>query len=199
MQQEKMGCLLRTLRKEKGMTQEQMAEIFGVTNRTVSRWENGKNMPDVSILVEISKYFDVSILELIEGERKQDKMMTDNKEELQTLANYADQQKGIILKNVHRTDLINFLLCILAITAIPKFEETRHIGWLIAEVIPLGAMCGILLSEMSNSVGLHGIVKRYQQKYRILKYLELLILIVCICWVCRDIYLMFVNYANTVI
>lgn len=41
MQQEKMGCLLRTLRKEKGMTQEQMAEIFGVTNRTVSRWENG--------------------------------------------------------------------------------------------------------------------------------------------------------------
>ena len=156
-------------------------------------------MPDVSILVEISKYFDVSILELIEGERKQDKMMTDNKEELQTLANYADQQKGIILKNVHRTDLINFLLCILAITAIPKFEETRHIGWLIAEVIPLGAMCGILLSEMSNSVGLHGIVKRYQQKYRILKYLELLILIVCICWVCRDIYLMFVNYANTVI
>ena len=199
MQQEKMGCLLRSLRKEKGMTQEQIAEIFGVTNRTVSRWENGKNMPDVSILVEISKFFGVSILELIEGERKQDKMMTDNKEELQTLANYADEQKGIILKNVHRTDLINFLLCMLVLIAIPKFEETGHIGWLMAEVLPLGAMCGILLSEMSYSVGLHGIVRRYQQKYRILKYLELLILIVCTCLICRDVYLMFVNYANIIL
>lgn len=41
MQQEKIGCFIRKLRKEKGMTQEQMAEIFCVTNRTVSRWENG--------------------------------------------------------------------------------------------------------------------------------------------------------------
>ena len=41
MQQEKMGYLLKVLRKEKGMTQEQMAEQFGVTNRTISRWENG--------------------------------------------------------------------------------------------------------------------------------------------------------------
>lgn len=41
MQQEKIGCLLRELRKEKGLTQEQLAEVFGVTNRSVSRWENG--------------------------------------------------------------------------------------------------------------------------------------------------------------
>lgn len=40
-QQDKMGCMLRSLRKEKGLTQEQLAEHFGVSNRTISRWENG--------------------------------------------------------------------------------------------------------------------------------------------------------------
>ena len=47
MQQEKIGCLLKELRKERGLTQEQVAELFGVTDRTVSRWENG----DLDIIV----------------------------------------------------------------------------------------------------------------------------------------------------
>ena len=91
MQQEKMGCLLRELRKEKGMTQEQLAEQLGVSNRSVSRWENGINMPDISILVEISEFFEVGILELIEGERKQEEM---DSNDLKKIANYSDEQIG---------------------------------------------------------------------------------------------------------
>ena len=51
MDQKKTGSFLRELRKEKQLTQEQLAERFGVTNRSVSRWETGSNMPDLSIQI----------------------------------------------------------------------------------------------------------------------------------------------------
>ena len=60
MEQIKIGTFLKTLRKEKNMTQEQLAEHLGVSNRTVSRWETGSNMPDISLLTEIAEFFDVS-------------------------------------------------------------------------------------------------------------------------------------------
>ena len=61
-------------RKEKGITQEQLAEILNVSGRTVSRWETGNNMPDISILVDIADYYDISIPEIISGERKSEIM-----------------------------------------------------------------------------------------------------------------------------
>ena len=54
MDQVKIGNFLKKLRKEKGITQEQLAEILNVSGRTVSRWETGNNMPDISILVDIA-------------------------------------------------------------------------------------------------------------------------------------------------
>ena len=56
MDQVKIGNFLKKLRKEKGITQEQLAEILNVSGRTVSRWETGNNMPDISILVDIGDY-----------------------------------------------------------------------------------------------------------------------------------------------
>lgn len=55
MNQRKIGGFLKELRKEKEMTQEQITEHFNVSNRTVSRWETGKNMPSLDILLEISE------------------------------------------------------------------------------------------------------------------------------------------------
>lgn len=52
--QKRIGRFLKELRKEKGLTQEQMAERLGVSGRTVSRWETGSNMPDISLLTEIA-------------------------------------------------------------------------------------------------------------------------------------------------
>ena len=69
MDQIKIGKFIGTLRKEKGLTQEQLGEKLGVTNKTISRWENGNYMPDVEMLSLLSKEFDVSINELISGER----------------------------------------------------------------------------------------------------------------------------------
>ena len=76
MDQVKIGNFLKKLRKEKGITQEQLAEILNVSGRTVSRWETGNNMPDISILVDIADYYDISIPEIISGERsKHEKLL----------------------------------------------------------------------------------------------------------------------------
>ena len=80
--QVKIGNFLKKLRKEKGITQEQLAEILNVSGRTVSRWETGNNMPDISILVDIADYYDISIPEIISGERKSEMM---NEEERKLL------------------------------------------------------------------------------------------------------------------
>ena len=69
MDQIKIGKFIAALRKEKGMTQEQLGEKLGVTNKTISRWENGNYMPDVEMLSLLSKEFGVSINELVSGER----------------------------------------------------------------------------------------------------------------------------------
>ena len=73
MNQKKMGAFIKTLRKENNLTQEQLAEALGVSNRTVSRWETGSNIPDLDMLIILADYFDVEIKELIEGERLKEK------------------------------------------------------------------------------------------------------------------------------
>ena len=69
MDQIKIGKFIAALRKEKSLTQEQLGEKLGVTNKTISRWENGNYMPDVEMLSLLSEEFGVSINELISGER----------------------------------------------------------------------------------------------------------------------------------
>jgi transcriptional regulator with XRE-family HTH domain len=81
----KMGCFLRELRKERGMTQEQFAETLNVSARTVSRWETGSNIPDLDTLIEIADFYSVDIRELIDGERKREEMDQQEKETLKRL------------------------------------------------------------------------------------------------------------------
>ena len=69
MNQEKIGKFIMEIRKEKNMKQSDLAERLGVTNKTVSRWETGKYMPDLSLFVEISEILEVSLNELMQGER----------------------------------------------------------------------------------------------------------------------------------
>ena len=90
MDQMKIGAFLKKLRKEKNLTQEQLAEQFNVSGRTVSRWETGINMPDISILVNLAEFYNVSIPEIIDGERKSEKMNEEVKETVLKLSNYAE-------------------------------------------------------------------------------------------------------------
>ncbi len=89
MDQVKIGAFLKRLRKEKGLTQEQLAERLSVSGRTVSRWETGSNMPDIGMLVEIAGFFEVSIPEIVNGERKSENVDQEAKETAAAMAEYG--------------------------------------------------------------------------------------------------------------
>ncbi len=93
MDQKKIGAFLKELRTEKGITQEQLAERLYVSARTVSRWETGSNLPDLSLLVELADFYDIDIRELINGERKSENMNEETKDTLTKVAQYADEEK----------------------------------------------------------------------------------------------------------
>ena len=70
MDNRKMGELIREARKEKGLTQKDVAQRFGITDRAVSKWERGICAPDIGILEELAELLGLSVAELIAGERK---------------------------------------------------------------------------------------------------------------------------------
>ena len=109
MDQIKVGAFLKDLRKEKGITQEQLAEELGVSGRTISRWETGKNMPDISLLVEIAEFFDVSIPEIIKGERKSENMKEETKEVVETISDYAKAEKEQLIKSFRNMSIIGLV------------------------------------------------------------------------------------------
>ena len=78
MNQEKIGKFISKCRKDKNITQEELAEKLNVSNKTISRWENGVNMPDYSILKDLCNILDIDINELLSGEK-------DNKETIENL------------------------------------------------------------------------------------------------------------------
>ena len=97
----KTGKFLQELRKEKGFTQEALAEKMGVARRTVSRWETGSNMPDLDILMELSDLYEVDLREILSGERKSEQMNQELKETVLQVADYSNEEKTRLLKRMH--------------------------------------------------------------------------------------------------
>lgn len=73
MNQEKIGKFIKDIRKKNKLTQKDLADKLGVTFQAVSKWENGKNVPDISLLRDMSKLFDVNLDDIIDGEIKEKK------------------------------------------------------------------------------------------------------------------------------
>lgn len=74
MEQEKIGKFIKEKRKENGLTQEKLAEKLGVSSRSVSKWENGICMPDMSLYKDICNILNISLVEFISGETKTEKI-----------------------------------------------------------------------------------------------------------------------------
>lgn len=149
----KIGGFLRELRKEKELTQEQLAEKFGVSSRSVSRWENGNTMPELGILVELADYYEVDIKEIIDGERKSEIM--EQKETLRKVADYAEAEKKLVVKRRCIVTFVGTLIFALSImigyVIFPKLPEDSFLRsnslWLIIGVIGLALLWGIIIHE----------------------------------------------------
>lgn len=144
MNQKKIGQFLKELRNEKELTQERFAEILGVSNRSISRWENGVNMPDLDLLIQIAEYFDVSMEEILDGERKVDIMDKKTEETLLKVAEYGNDEKILLSRRLRYIFLaglaaftVYMIIDIQELETIPLYEN-------IASMM-LGLVLGVLL------------------------------------------------------
>lgn len=113
MDQIKIGSFLKELRKEKGITQEQLAEELNISSRSVSRWETGSNMPDLSMLVILAEYYDVDVREIIDAERKSENMNEEVKETLEKVAIYNEMLSLKSMRNGIITMCIVFIILVI--------------------------------------------------------------------------------------
>ena len=104
MDQQKIGTFLKQLRQERQLTQETLAEIMCVTKRSVSRWENGVNLPDLPTLIQLADFYGVELRELLDGERKPDAMNTPETKSAteETARKVADYSNDVMEKVTHR-------------------------------------------------------------------------------------------------
>ena len=140
----KIGKFLQELRKEKRLTQEQLAEQMGVARRTVSRWETGSNMPDLDILVELSDLYEVDLREILSGERKSEQMNEEMKETVMQVADYSAEEKARLLQKLHWMFIAGLIgmaafvvISALGLDAAKPYEEIASFG--------LGIACGMIV------------------------------------------------------
>ena len=178
MDQKKVGSFLRELRKEKQLTQEQLAERFGVTNRSVSRWETGSNMPDLSILVELADFYDADIRDIIDGERKGEDMNKEEKERLQLVADYAETEKNTLLMRLRIISIVGLVSLIAGLTmmVISRDNNLPIYDYLMGTL--MGVAIGALLVAVFYSTGvLENMRKRKRTLMKVLLVMSILILL----------------------
>ena len=143
MDQQKMGAFLKRLRNEKNLTQEQLAETFNTTRRSVSRWETGYNLPDIDILIEMSDFYDVDLREILDGERKNEKMNQEIKDTAIKVAEYGNIQKEMMAK----ITLVYFIIGIVAliVNQVMQFFDLPSTFWV---GFAKGATAGLALISM---------------------------------------------------
>lgn len=115
MDQQKIGLFLKELRKGKGITQEQLADKFSVSSRTVSRWENGINMPDLDILIDISDFYEVDLRDILNGEKKKQESQEDVNGSILQAVNYSNIEAEKYNKRIFICEIIAVVLIVLAV------------------------------------------------------------------------------------
>ena len=92
------GSKIKAARLEKKLTQEQVAELLGVSRQTISNWENEKSYPDIISVIKMSECYDVSLDYLLKGEQK-----------MKTYYDYLEESTNVVKSNANRNKIITIL------------------------------------------------------------------------------------------
>ncbi|MCR5213521.1 MAG: helix-turn-helix domain-containing protein [Eubacterium sp.] len=175
MDQAKTGKFLKELRKEKGITQQELADKLGVSGRSVSRWETGNTMPDISLLVDIANFYDVDVREIIDGERLsnshdstadidsgagQSEMMNEDVVEVaEKMADYASSEKSRLLKFVRLIGIIGSVLLTIGIVLQCTVYESNFVRFT-AIIVSFIALIALVVVTLHVNGLLEKIIKK---------------------------------------
>ncbi len=127
MNQEKIGKFIAECRKKKGMTQAELGEKLGVTEKSISNWENGRNMPDLSLFKPLCNEFNISLNDLMSGEKVKEKEYQEKLEE--NIINTIDYTNKKIENRNHFIGLLLITFGVLiSITAVAIFPSESSWG-----------------------------------------------------------------------
>ena len=125
----KTGNLIASIRKEKGLTQKQLSDMLGVSNATISKWETGKGFPDISLLEPLSKVLDITVSEILAGERQD---VSGNADDLiNDLVDISIQEQNRKTKAANWIIAVTVALLYIAISVMTQKWEYTWIIWLI--------------------------------------------------------------------
>ena len=112
MDQKKIGDFLKSLRQEKGLTQTQLADILYVSNRSISRWEQGNGLPDIDLLLKLAHFYDVKLEEILDGQRNN----MDNKIDSTVLkaAELENDEKKKMIRIIQVITLISLIFLLIS-------------------------------------------------------------------------------------
>ena len=125
MDQEKMGKFIAELRKDKNMTQVELANKLGITDRAISKWENGRGMPDLSLLKPLCEILGISINELLSGEKlNQDEYQEKFEKNIINTIDYTNK-KIQKTKRIIKIVLLAFLSLLIILTTLFFIDVNR--------------------------------------------------------------------------
>ena len=140
MDQIKRGKFIAENRKKVGFTQMQLAEKLNVSDRAVSKWENGKSMPDSSIMLDLCCLLQISVTELLKGEKISMEKRDENLEQtlLETIKQKEDADKRLLtIEIVIGVTLVLIMLALCMVAAYAPIEEWLRITLIIIAIVPL--------------------------------------------------------------
>lgn len=148
-----MGRFIAEKRRAKNLTQEQLAELLGVSNKTISKWETGKSMPDYSVVESLCKALNITIPELLAGKEK----------DSESTPGYTEEQVELLLYKVEQME---------------KDRNRMHIDMSSGKTIKTGITTGSVLAMIISyahwqSIGwaiLHGLMSWGYVIYYLIRY-----------------------------
>lgn len=161
----KIGVFLQNLRKDKNFTQQELADCFHVSSKTVSKWECGKALPEIPLLKEISEFYSVSVDEILNGERNIEGAIgnTMRKEEMQKAYQKKKKMWSIFI-------YVSFFVLLLAFVLLPLISSIKNhsLATAISIVILVVGLfvygLGLILSKLDKDVQSKSVLLAYHNQ-----------------------------------